>query len=1009
MDIEKRTKEIGFEILQQTRKQDTKLLNKAWWYGQILSWTMKNDSFKTKIFHFIDVLPSLHKPEDVISHLKEYFEGEDLVLFTSGLGSLAPTLMANTIKKQVHEMAKIFITGEAIEQALEIVPKLRNKNQSISFDILGEATLSKQESTEYQARYLQLMDALIQERENWDKNDLIDKDQRGDVPSINISIKISSLYHHIKEEAWEFSKEKIKEQLYPIFQKAIQNFIFINLDMEHYSYKDLFLEIFQELLMEKEYKTYPHFGIVLQAYLQDSLADAQNLIRFSKKRKQIFSIRLVKGAYWDSEVLLAKQKDWPIPVYTIKEETDANFENIMKLLFENHKFVKLAIGSHNARSIAKALALHEQYPQACLEFQTLYGMGESLSEILIQKKYPVRLYSTIGELIPGMSYLVRRLLENTSNQSFIRSALSQNQSKEKLLAAPKSSSDSHDSKSSKGSSDSQNSQDTHDSKSLKNSKNSKKQTPQNKTEVFQNYPVLDFSIASNREKFQKHLNLWNKKFPITVPVVINGKQEKSSSVIQRENPSKIKQIVSEVHYSDISQAEKAVQSTHKFFETWKQTPAQQRIDCLEKLASLMKQKEFELASLQVFEVGKTWVEAHADVCEAIDFCSYYAKEFKKITLPKKTCEISGEESLSSYEAIGVAAVIAPWNFPFAILTGMTVAPLVCGNTVIIKPAEQSSLIAYQLASLLLESGFPKESFAFLPGAGEVVGDHLVTHPLVPIISFTGSFEVGLQIIQKAPAISHQHKHFKKVIAEMGGKNSIIVDLSADLDEAISGILTSAFSFQGQKCSACSRVIIVEDIYDRFIKRFLPAVKSLIMDQSENPKTYVGPVVDQQAYNKMRAFIDNQNPQSLIYQGTSLEGGWFIPPTVFTTDDPQSPLMQEEFFAPILALFKVKNFDEAIKQSNDIRYGLTAGLYSRKPSHIKKFKTQIEVGNAYINRNCTGALVQRHPFGGRKMSGLGNKAGGPEYLTQFLHTKITTENTMRRGFAPEIFDEDFLDK
>ena len=973
IQIEQMTQEKGSQILSQTRKQEAQILNKNWWYGKVLSWTMKSDSFKTKIFHFIDVLPSLQTPKQVISHLNEYFAGEELGLLTSGLGNLAPSLMASTIKNQVNQVAKIFITGSKIEEAVKTIPKLREKNQSFSLDILGEATLSEKEADDYQSRYLNLMDALIAEREKWSPNDLTDKDQSGDIPSVNISIKISSLYHHIKEEAWEDSKTEIKKRIRPIFSKAVKNFIFINLDMEHYAYKDLFFEIFKELLVEEEFKNYPHFGIVLQAYLTDSFKDAEKLVQFSKKRGQIFSIRLVKGAYWDSEVLLAKQKNWAIPVYTVKEHTDANFEKVMEFLFENHRFVKIAIGSHNVRSIARALSLHEVYPKANLEFQTLYGMGDSISKVLSQKSYPVRLYSTIGELIPGMSYLVRRLLENTSNQSFIRTALSKEQSEQELLSAPQFT--------------------TSETKTKK--------------ETFENYPFLDFSIEKNRNDFKKSLENWKKQFPISVPIILNGKEVKSSKVVDRENPSEFKQIISQVHYADQSQAEQAIQSTSEFFNEWKEEPVEKRVERLKKLANLMKQKEFDLASLQVFEVGKTWLEAHADVAEAIDFCDYYADNFEKLSKPKKTCEISGEESLSSYEPIGVTAAIAPWNFPFAILTGMTVAPLVCGNTVIMKPAEQSSLVAYQLAKLLLESGFPKQSFAFLPGQGEVIGEYLVKHPKVPIISFTGSFEVGSQIIKNCSDISNKQKHFKKVIAEMGGKNPIIVDLSADLDEAIAGILTSAFGFQGQKCSACSRAIILEEVYDKFIERFVPAVKSLIIGKAEDPKSYLGAVVDKQAYEKIQNLIKSQPPESLLYQGPSLEGGWFIPPTVFVTKDPNSTLMQDEFFAPVLTLFKVKNFEEALKQANDIRYGLTAAIYSRKPSHIEKFKKQIEAGNAYINRNCTGALVERHPFGGCKMSGLGNKAGGPEYLKQFLTTKITTENTMRRGFAPEIFKEDFL--
>lgn len=377
-------------------------------------------------------------------------------------------------------------------------------------------------------------------------------------------------------------------------------------------------------------------------------------------------------------------------------------------------------------------------------------------------------------------------------------------------------------------------------------------------------------------------------------------------------------------------------------------------------------------------------------------------------MPQKTCEVSGESNVAVQEPVGVTAVIAPWNFPLAILVGMTVAPLVCGNPVIIKPAEQSSLIAFQFAKLLSKSGFHPSSFSLLPGKGEEVGHFLVKHPDVSLLSFTGSFEVGAQIIKEAGHISENQKNIKRCIVEMGGKNAIIVDESADLDEAIQGIIHSAFAFQGQKCSACSRVLILENVYERFMERFLPAVESLPAGPAEDPGSFIGPVVDRAAFEKIQSVIHkSQSDARILYKGKSPAGGYFITPTVFLIENESHPLMREEIFGPVLAIFKVQNLEEAFVQANRVKYGLTAGFYSRHPGRIEQFKSRVEAGNVYINRNCTGALVERHPFGGRKMSGLGSKAGGPEYLKQFLHAKIISENTTRRGFSPEIFSEDFL--
>ena len=974
--LEKLIYEKGFELLKESQSKDSFFLKKNWWYKKMLSWTINNQKLKTNLFRFVDVLPSLSNEKQFLSHFKEYFKGQEIGLITSGLGRVAPSFMVKNIKQQISQVAKMFITGSNNKEVLNIITKNWENDLAFSMDILGEATLSEEEALSYFNKYMTLMDELSQASKLWPQKDLLQKDSFGDIPSVNLSIKASSLFSQIKTSAWEYSKEQLKNKLRPLFQKAVRDFIFINLDMEQYHYKDLFLEIFKELLMEEELKNYPHFGIVIQTYLKDSFEDLKELARFSEKRGQTLTIRLVKGAYWDSEVLLARQKNWPIPVHTKKEETEINFERGLKWLFENSSKIKIAVGSHNIRSISYALALHELYPNPQLEFQVLYGMGDGLAQSLKDRKHPVRLYCAVGELIPGMSYLVRRLLENSANQSFILSSFIKNKSPETLLASP--------------------------------TVHLEQTPPPKKTDVFKNHPLFDFSRREIREGFQKALKKWKSRFPVEVPLLLEGQAVKTPKVFTRENPSQTDQIISHSFFAQKEQVEQALQYTSSFFEQWRYSSTQNRVSCLKKLAQLLQKKEFELASLQVFEVGKTWEEAQADVAEAIDFCNYYALSYEKLAIKQKTDKVSGEESFSHFEAIGPTAVIAPWNFPLAILTGMTVAPLICGNTVLIKPAEQSPLTAFQLAKLLLESGFPKQSFAFLPGRGEEIGEYLVQHPKISIISFTGSFEVGAQIIKKAGHISRDQKDIKKCIIEMGGKNAIVIDNSADLDEAISGVLSSAFGFQGQKCSACSRVIVLEDVYKHFMKRFLPAVESLVIGQPENPQSSIGPLIDEKAFKRIKNFISQEKSQKLFESSFKAENSsWFCPPIVYLTDKEDSTLMQEELFAPVLAVFKVKDLESAIRQVNTSRFGLTTAFYSRHPAHIEKFKSLAEAGNLYINRNCTGALVKRHPFGGRKMSGLGSKAGGPEYLKQFLHTKIITENSMRRGFAPELFDEDFL--
>jgi len=361
-----------------------------------------------------------------------------------------------------------------------------------------------------------------------------------------------------------------------------------------------------------------------------------------------------------------------------------------------------------------------------------------------------------------------------------------------------------------------------------------------------------------------------------------------------------------------------------------------------------------------------------------------------------------------YQPKGIAAVIAPWNFPLAISCGMSSAAIVAGNPVLYKPAGPSSVIGFTLSEIFRKAGLPAGVFNYVPGRGSVMGDYLVEHPDIALIAFTGSMEVGHRIISKASVVHPGQKQIKKVIAELGGKNAIIIDDDADLDEAIREVLHSAFAFQGQKCSACSRVIVVEPIYAKFIERLVEGAKSLAIGPAEDPTYFMGPVVDDKAQQNVLKYIDiAKNEGKTLYSSPVPASGYYAPLTIVDGITPEHRIAQEEVFGPILAVMKVKNFDQAIEWANSTRYSLTGALFSRSPKHLEKAREQFNVGNLYLNRGSTGALVERHPFGGFNMSGIGSKAGGPDYLLQFMDPRLVCENTMRRGFAPIEEDDDWI--
>jgi RHH-type proline utilization regulon transcriptional repressor/proline dehydrogenase/delta 1-pyrroline-5-carboxylate dehydrogenase len=519
---------------------------------------------------------------------------------------------------------------------------------------------------------------------------------------------------------------------------------------------------------------------------------------------------------------------------------------------------------------------------------------------------------------------------------------------------------------------------------------------------FTNCAHTDFTDTKSREAFAHAVDEVAATLPLKVPVVVAGKARFSGKNLSRYCPSEKDRLVATVTLATKEDADRAVILASQAWPSWRDTPIHERALLLEELAASFTRDRFQLAALQALEVGKPWREADADVAEAIDFCCYYARQALTELQPRKQGTIPGEENVLFYEGRGPAAIVAPWNFPLAILCGMTTAALVSGNTVLMKPAEQSSAVAHAFYERLISVGFSPDVVQFLPGLGEEIGSHLVEHPLIAQIAFTGSKEVGLSIIEKAGITRPGQPQVKRVVCEMGGKNAIIIDDDADLDEAVLGVMESAFGYAGQKCSACSRVIAVGTAFEPFINRLVEACRSIIIAPAHTPACRLGPVIDEQSYSKLKSVIENPGKgASPLYVGEAPSGGCYIAPAIFLVEDPTHRLMQEELFGPILAVIRLETFQDALEVAASTEFALTGSVYSRSPAHLEEAAKRFRVGNLYLNRPCTGALVDRQPFGGFRMSGMGTKAGGPGYLLNFADPRCVSENTMRRGFTPDV--------
>ena len=977
---ETKTQAIARQLLEATREKRSflaQMRDQMRWDDKLLAWTMNNPGLRVQMFRFIDCLPALRSKAEIARHMQEYLGDSSVEVPAAMKGllnfanpdSIPGQVAATTVSGAVETLAHKYIAGENIRQVLKTIEQLRRDKMTFTVDLLGEAVITESEALSYLNRYLELMQQLTEAAKSWSRVPQIDEAEDESLDKVQVSVKLTAFYSQFDPLDAAGSEAKVSDRIRTLLRRAQELGAAVHFDMEQYAYKDITIAILQKILLEDEFRTRTDIGVTLQAYLRDTEADLKGWVEWAKQRGNPITIRLVKGAYWDQETIKAIQKDWELPVFSQKSSTDANFERLTEILLENHDYLYAAIGSHNVRSHAHAIAIAEtlNIPRRRFELQVLYGMGDKLAKALVDRGYRVRVYCPYGELIPGMSYLIRRLLENTANSSFLKQNL-EDRPVEELLAPPV--------------------MEEIGAVEIGNS-----------SHTFHNAADTDYAVLVQRDRALNAFTTVRQQLGQTYRPLINGESVNTADAVESVNPSNFSEVVGKIGLISVEQADEAIAAAKAAFPAWRDTPAHDRANILRRAAELLEQRRAELCAWMVLEVGKPLKEADGEVSEAIDFCNYYAEEMERLDRGY-AYDLPGETNRYRYYPRGVVVVISPWNFPLAIPLGMTVAALVTGNCTLLKPAETSSVIAAKIAEILVAAGIPKGVFQFVPGWGHVVGAHMVKHPDVHMITFTGSQEVGCRIYAEAAILQPGQKHLKRVVAEMGGKNAIIVDESADLDQAVQGVVQSAFGYSGQKCSACSRVVVLDSIYDTFVARLVEATRSLNVGEAEHPSTQVGPVIDGEAQARIRDFIAKGKAEATVaLELPAADHGYYVGPTIFTDVAPTAAIAQQEIFGPVLAVMRAKTFEEAIELVNSTPFALTGGLFSRTPSHIEQAQTQLEAGNLYINRGITGAIVARQPFGGFKLSGVGSKAGGPDYLLQFLEPRVVTENVQRQGFAP----------
>ena len=991
VDIEEDSKVILKQLVKKTGDYRSSVFEKISDYG--LTLTAQYDLIRVHLLKFLALLPSLDHDKtgkevkrNLLESLRRLCEDSKAVALQKKRGTrpfpvyltvlfsvtlqiatfLPAAPLASIVRFLVRLMAKRFIAGESINTSHETIGHLRETKREVTLDQLGELVVSSKEADEYFEKVLQLIHGLKQHIPRGETN-------RAGIFNAHVSIKVSALSHDFRSEAFEATYAKVAPRLKRILQEAHRESVFINVDAEHYHYRDLVLKIYGKVLLETpDLSDYSQTGIVVQAYLRDGANHLNDVIELAKKRNLRMPIRLVKGAYWDAETIEGEAHQFTPPQFLNKEESDLHFRQLAYLTLKHHKYLQLAIASHNLQDHAFVESVRNlRFPNApVIEHQCLHMTYEALSHGLAKMGWPVRNYMPIGNLLVGMAYLVRRIMENSS-QVGVLSIMRSHQKSSGLISPVE----------------------VH----LQKKKSGSLQFDSFITQLKSDFsPVrpLKLYVDQERNLLEKEILSFGEEVKLKEQEFTNAQGTK---VICSSRPELIIGVVKENTSTEAIQAIEAAEEGLKNSWWGKKTSALQRVSVLLKASDLMLLRRNKLAALMIYEAGKTMTEALADVDEAIDFINYYSRQEVSLQL--------GGQKLTNR---GVISVIAPWNFPLAIPCGMTVAPLLAGNAVVLKPAEQTPLIGIELYNLLIEAGVPKEIFHLILGDGEVVGAPLVTHSKTAGVVFTGSKNVGTWIYKHAgqELIGHYHHQIpmqKKVITEMGGKNAIIVTNNCELDETISGILYAAFGHAGQKCSAASRVIVHREVKDALITRLVAAIKDLKVGESLDPSTSVNPLISLEDQERVRKAVEEAKDEVIRVKGKILIDrsfeklpGFCVGPALFELPPHQArnkdSWAQKEIFGPVIHITEYESMVEAVEIFNGTQYALTGGIYSQSQDDIDFLLRFLRAGNLYVNRPNTGARVGIEPFGGFKLSGTGPKAGGSEYMKEF-HFLLSTQDAV----------------
>lgn len=890
------------------------------------------------------------------------------------LAKTSQPVVRQAVKVAMKMLGNQFVMAETIEQGLERAIVQERKGYSYSFDMLGESARTAHDAQLYFDAYMCAIHAIGRH------------DNLGPHRGAGISIKLSALHPRYSFSHWHTQFEVLLPQLKKLALTAKQYNMGFTIDAEEADRLELQLALLEALIHDPDLKDWVGMGLAVQAYQKRAMSVLEALKKMAKSSGTRIMVRLVKGAYWDSEIKFAQMMGYDVyPVYTRKVNTDISYLACAQFMCDNLDVFYAQFATHNAYTVSAILSMNPR--KGSFEFQRLHGMGDALYDrVIADHGLPCRVYAPVGGYQYLLAYLVRRLLENGANTSFVNQVVSTKTPIEQLIAHP-----------------------ILQVKPLKTVGHPKVPLPKDiYGDERMNSRGLNLGDTQTVKSLEVNMNTHVKQLPVKAhPLMPQGFKQAQAQAWVVKNPADQSEILGECLFASEADVDQAFKTARSALKPWSSKPVAYRANILRAMADAMEAHREWLYTLLIKEAGKTMGNAVGEVREAVDFCRYYAQQAEhQFSKPVILQGPTGEYNQLSYSARGVMVCISPWNFPLAIFAGQIVAALVCGNTVIAKPAEQTSVIAYETVKLFYKAGLPEGVLQLLPGKGETVGAQLVGHADVAGVIFTGSTDVARIINQ---TLSRKAGPIVPLIAETGGQNAMIIDSSALLEQAVGDMVQSAFDSAGQRCSALRVAFVQEDIADKLLEMLKGAMDALTVGNPRELSVDVGPVIDTEAQAGLLAHIDAMKKAGHpVYQVSVPTQGIFVPPTLIEL--PNMSALKQEVFGPVLHVitFKAQDVDQVIQQINETGFGLTFGIHTRIERQFQKVISQVEVGNIYVNRNMVGAVVGVQPFGGQGLSGTGPKAGGPNYLMRLVHEHALSINTVAMGGNASLLSLDDLE-